>query len=79
MKFIPTGKSHEISLHDRLGQEQTIKSSEKQVNEIIIEIAGYAPWAIVGFDPEVKVMWDDRRDDFYQLVAQRQQEYRNTN
>ena len=79
MKFIPTGKSHEISLHDRLGQEQTIKSSKKQVNEIIIEIAGYAPWAIVGFDPEVEVMWDDRRDDFYQLVAQRQQEYKSTN
>jgi hypothetical protein len=77
VNFIPTGKSYEIAIHDRFGQERTIKLSEQLVNETILEIARYAPWAIIGFDPEFKTMWDGQRDDFYAIVEQRKKDYRN--
>jgi hypothetical protein len=71
VNFIPTGKSYELALHDKLGRERTIKLSEGEVNDTIVKIAGHAPWAVVGFDPEIKTMWDKQRDEFYAMVEQR--------
>ena len=77
VNFIPTGKSYEIALCDNSGKEQTIKLSESLVDNKIQEIMSYAPWAVVGFNDEIKALWDKSREEFYAIVTERKQQHRN--
>jgi DnaJ-class molecular chaperone len=72
INFIPTGKTYTIVLYDRFGKERNFSMSETEVGFTIQKIRRYAPWAVVGYTPESRKMWDWRRKEFYAMVEQRQ-------
>lgn len=77
VNFIPTGKSYEIAICDKSGKEQKIKLAESLVDKTIEDILNHAPWAIAGFNDEIKALWDKSREEFYEIVEGRKQQYRN--
>jgi DnaJ-class molecular chaperone len=73
INFIPTGKTYAIVLYDRFGKKRNFSMSEREVDLIIQRIRTYAPWAVIGYTPESRKMWDWRRKEFYAMVEQRKQ------
>jgi hypothetical protein len=71
VNFIPTGKTYAIVLYDRFGKEQNFSMPEGEVDRVIQQIHTYAPWAVAGFSPETKKMWDKQRQSFYAMVERR--------
>jgi hypothetical protein len=71
INFIPTGKTYELILYDRTGKEQRISLADGEVDRAIYQLYQYAPWAVVGFSPEISKMWNRQRKEFYQMVEQR--------
>jgi hypothetical protein len=71
VNFIPTGKTYAIVLYDRFGKERNFSMSEGEVDRAINQINIYAPWAVAGFSPETKKMWDKQRQSFYAMVERR--------
>lgn len=71
VNFIPTGKTYELILYDRTGKEQRIALADGEVDRAIYQLYQYAPWAVVGFSPEISKMWNRQRKEFYQMVEQR--------
>jgi hypothetical protein len=59
-------------LYDRFGKKRIFSMSEREVDLIIQRIRTYAPWAVIGYTPESREMWDWRRKEFYVMVEQRQ-------
>jgi hypothetical protein len=74
VNFIPTGKSHEIVMHDRSGQVQIVKLKENDLSSSMDSIVTNAPWAMVGYADEVVELWNKNRDDFYGVVEERKKE-----
>jgi hypothetical protein len=74
VNFIPTGKSHEIVLHDRSGQIQIVKLPERLISSSIETILNNAPWAVVGYTDEIVELWNKHREDFYAAVEERKKE-----
>jgi hypothetical protein len=71
VNFIPTGKTCELILYDRAGKEQRISLADGEVDRAIYQLYQYAPWAVVGFSPEINKMWNRQRKEFYKMVEQR--------
>lgn len=71
INFIPTGKTCELILYDCTGKEQRIALADGEVDRAIYQLYQYAPWAVVGFSPEISKMWNRQRKEFYQMVEQR--------
>lgn len=72
VNFIPTGKSYEMIIYDRSGIEHKLSLSEQQVDQAIENINRYAPGSVVGFTSEIQRMWDNQRQEFYELVERSQ-------
>ncbi len=71
VNFIPTGKSHEMVMHDRSGQMQVVKMKESDISSSIDSVITNAPWAAVGYTDEIVELWNKNREDFYEAVEER--------
>jgi hypothetical protein len=57
VNFIPTGKTYSVILVGRHRQRTEEQMKEKAVNELLVELAGKAPWALFGFDKNLDKAW----------------------
>ena len=57
VNFIPTGKTYSVILVNRHRQRTEEQMKEKAVNELLVELAGKAPWVLFGFDQNLDKAW----------------------
>jgi hypothetical protein len=62
----------ELVIYDKSGFLHQLSLSEQQVDLAIAGINRYAPGAVLGYTSEVQGMWNNQRQEFYALVAKRQ-------
>ena len=74
VNFIPTGKTYAAILCASTGRMVQIDDKQEKIDQLLVTIAGKAPWAIAGFSPDVQKLWDKNRDALLQAVNQRRSE-----
>jgi hypothetical protein len=80
VNLIPTGKTHEVVLHDTQGKQTTLNGSflnEKKTNNLIESIYKRIPWVVAGYDDDLLKTWNSDTNGFIKAVAERRNSYRN--
>ena len=57
VNFIPTGKTYSVILVGRHRQRTEEQMKDNVVNELLVQLAGKAPWALFGFDQNLDKAW----------------------
>jgi hypothetical protein len=57
VNFIPTGKTYAVILVNRHRQRTEEQMKDDAVNELLVQLAGKAPWALFGFDQNLDKAW----------------------
>jgi hypothetical protein len=57
VNFIPTGKTYSVILVGRHKQRTEEQMKDNAVNELLVQLAGKAPWALFGFDQNLDKAW----------------------
>ena len=70
---IPTGKTYSAIILGRHKQKFTVRASRKKVDALIAELNQRAPWAIFGFNEELRTIWNKNHPAF---LADRKQKLR---
>jgi hypothetical protein len=73
VNFIPTGKTYAVVLMGRHRQRVEAQMREKEVNALLGTLAARVPWAIYGFNQEIKTAWDKDPAGFVAVVDSRRQ------
>ena len=73
VNFIPTGKTYAVVLLGRHRQRVEAQMREKEVNALLGTLAARVPWAIYGFDQQIKTAWDKDPAGFVAAVDSRRQ------
>jgi hypothetical protein len=73
VNFIPTGKSYALILVGRHRQRIEAQMREKEVNALLGTLATRVPWAIYGFNQQIKTAWDKDPAGFVAAVDSRRQ------
>ncbi|MEO1289192.1 MAG: DUF6709 family protein, partial [Chloroflexota bacterium] len=79
-KFIRKGKygikTYEAHLYDVTGHQMTIVGKQEQVDQMLHAVLSRAPWAIAGYNDNIKRTWNKERDTFIAEVDKRHSEYK---
>jgi len=75
VNFIPAGKDYQ-AVFVCYGGTQTLQASESQVLDVVKRCAERAPWAVVGFTPEIEQFYTKRTQEFCQAIEARKKELR---
>jgi hypothetical protein len=79
VNLIPTGKTHEVVLHNTQGKQTTLNGSflnEKKTNNLIESIYKRIPWVVAGYDDDLLKTWNSDTNGFIKAVAERRTSYR---
>jgi hypothetical protein len=57
VNFIPTGKTYSVILVGRHRQRTEEQMKDTAVNELLVQLAGRAPWVLFGFDQNLDKAW----------------------
>ena len=68
---VPTGKTYEAKLADRLGKEHNIPGKEPAVDAVLANVQARAPWGRAGFDEQVKALWKGGAEKMAAVVDER--------
>lgn len=71
--IIPTGKLYTAMIWDKYSTNISVSGKDYQVLGILDSVAQRAPWAIIGYKPELKDAWRSDRQGFLMTVEQRRQ------
>lgn len=71
VNFIPTGKSYFVVVRDRAGQTVEIPVRKDQPALALQSLERRAPWALYGFDQQIKNLWSKNRAQLIALVEKR--------
>jgi hypothetical protein len=77
VNFIPTGKTYSVVLVGRHRQRTEEQMKEKAVNELLMDLTGWVPWAIFGFDQNLDRAWRKDPQGVIAAVDARYQKYKN--
>jgi hypothetical protein len=74
---IPAGTSHSVQVNTLSGQSQEWAFGGKSnlSDQFLAQLVQAAPWAVVGYDAQIKKMWDKGRKNFLAQVLARKQEH----
>ncbi|QPC82210.1 hypothetical protein G4Y79_21380 [Phototrophicus methaneseepsis] len=75
-KHVQTGryntKHYSLRLYDQHGEMISVGAkNEKQADEMGMEIAKHAPWALIGYDKKIEDAWKNQRNQLIAAVEQR--------
>ncbi len=70
---IPVGKSFTVIVHDRLGQRVEFAISKDRSAVFLQSLERRSPWAIYGFNEELKKLWTKNRAEFVRGVDRRRE------
>jgi hypothetical protein len=73
---IPTGKTYSAIILGRHKQKFTVRASRKKVDALIAELNQRVPWAIFGFNEELRTIWNKNHPAFLAAVEDRKQKLR---
>lgn len=68
---IPTGKTYSAVIYGKHKQKHTFQASRKKVDAFIAELNRRAPWAIFGFNEELRTTWNKNHPAFVAAVDER--------
>lgn len=71
---ITTAKFFELYAMTRSGKSMILRAKEKEVDEVIINICGKAPWIVAGYSNDLKNIWNSNRNHFIEQVDQKRSE-----
>jgi len=74
INLIPTGKTYQVILAC-YGGSAVIKGREKQVDEILVFAQQRVPWAVVGYTPEIAMLFKNKASEFASAVEERRSEW----
>ena len=74
---IPTGKSFETVICSQHQPALEIKLKKKQSDAFLIAVLERAPWAVSGFNDELKQLWERDRNGFRTHVEERKAQFAN--
>jgi len=75
VNFIPAGKDYQ-AVFVCYGGTMTLQASESQVLDVVKRCAERAPWAAIGFTPEIEQYYTKRTQEFCQAIEARKKELR---
>ncbi len=76
---IPAGTSNSVQVHTLSEQSQEWHFGGKAdlAEQFLIKLAQASPWAVIGYDVQIKKVWDKGRKNFIAQVLARKQELAN--
>jgi hypothetical protein len=69
--FIPTGKTYEIIMYDRFGKPLQMQARQKKIDAMLTLLAERAPWAVFGYNDDLKNTLRTNWGGFIAAVDQR--------
>ena len=78
VNFIPTGKTHEVVLHNNLRGTMSLAGRSMRDNDadyLIETIYKRAPWIVTGYDADLSKHWSSDANGFINSVAERKKAF----